>query len=149
MGASSLSSSLDAGSVPDHHNLPSDSHSDVFLSASSSLTSHPLNIGDGQVAGSPSNTSIPSSSPSLSSSPSSPRKDGRVSKDSGGVNRAHRDSESSSKPDDLWSISFEQFLASILTEEALVQYFEQMYSVSEAVQKMRNRRLATRQTSVN
>lgn len=52
-----------------------------------------------------------------------------------------------SKPDSDWSITFEQFLASILTEQPLVDYFEKQIDVTESVSKMRNRRLLTRQTS--
>ena len=58
-------------------------------------------------------------------------------------------SSSLSKPDDNWSISFEQFLASMLTEGALVTYFEKIHNVSDPIAKMRNRRLITRQTSMN
>lgn len=56
-------------------------------------------------------------------------------------------SSSSSKIDVEWSISFEQFLASMLTESAIVKYFEQQYDVTDAVARMRNRRLLMRQTS--
>ncbi|XP_061166989.1 TBC1 domain family member 9-like isoform X2 [Saccostrea echinata] len=52
-----------------------------------------------------------------------------------------------SKPDSDWSISFEQMVASLLTEQPLVTYFEKQVDVSEAVSKMRNRRLITRQSS--
>ncbi|XP_055998545.1 TBC1 domain family member 9-like isoform X2 [Ostrea edulis] len=51
-----------------------------------------------------------------------------------------------SKPDSDWSISFEQLVASLLTEQPLVTYFENHEDVSEAVSKMRNRRLITRQS---
>ena len=54
---------------------------------------------------------------------------------------------SSSKIDVEWSITFEQFLASMLTESAIVKYFELQYDVTEAVGKMRNRRLLMRQMS--
>ncbi|XP_041366492.1 TBC1 domain family member 9-like [Gigantopelta aegis] len=56
-------------------------------------------------------------------------------------------SSSSSKPDSDWSISFEQFLASMLTEPVLVDFFEQTYDVTDAVSHMRNKRLLTRQNS--
>ena len=52
-----------------------------------------------------------------------------------------------SKPDSDWSINFEQMVASLLTEQPLVTYFEKQSDVSEAVAKMRNRRLITRQSS--
>lgn len=52
-----------------------------------------------------------------------------------------------SKPDSDWSISFEQMVASLLTEQPLVTYFEKQCDMSEAVAKMRNRRLITRQSS--
>ena len=54
---------------------------------------------------------------------------------------------SSSRPDSDWSISFEQFLASMLTEPVLVNFFEQVYEVTDAVSHMRNKRLLTRQNS--
>ena len=54
---------------------------------------------------------------------------------------------SSSKIDVEWSITFEQFLASMLTESAIVKYFEKQYDVTESVGKMRNRRLLMRQMS--
>lgn len=56
-------------------------------------------------------------------------------------------SDSSSKPDTDWLITFEQFLASMLTEPPVVKYFEQMVDVSSLVQGLRNRRLA-RHTSI-
>ncbi|CAG5132488.1 unnamed protein product [Candidula unifasciata] len=49
-----------------------------------------------------------------------------------------------SKPDDDWSISFEQLLASVLTETPLVDFFERIYDTTEAVAALRNRRLITR-----
>lgn len=52
-----------------------------------------------------------------------------------------------SKPDSDWSITFEQMVASLLTEQPLVTYFEKQCDMSEAVAKMRNRRLITRQSS--
>lgn len=57
-------------------------------------------------------------------------------------------SSSSSKIDVDWSISFEQFLASMLTESALVKYFEKVIDLHEAVDKYRHRRLLMRQSSV-
>lgn len=57
-------------------------------------------------------------------------------------------SSSLSRPDEGWSISFEQFLASMLTEGTLVNYFESIHDVSDAIARMRNRRLVTRQASV-
>ncbi|XP_036360730.1 TBC1 domain family member 9 isoform X4 [Octopus sinensis] len=56
-------------------------------------------------------------------------------------------SDASSKPDSDWLITFEQFLASMLTEPPVVKYFEQNINVSSLVQTLRNRRLA-RHTSV-
>ncbi|ESO97799.1 hypothetical protein LOTGIDRAFT_152898 [Lottia gigantea] len=52
-----------------------------------------------------------------------------------------------SKADEDWSISFEQLVASLLTEPPVVAYFEQKADISEPVQRMRNRRLLTRQAS--
>lgn len=66
----------------------------------------------------------------------------------GNLQRGERTiSSSSSKVDIDWSISFEQFLASMLTEPALVKYFEQRIDLQEAVDKTRNRRLLMRQQS--
>ena len=56
-------------------------------------------------------------------------------------------STASSKVDVDWSISFEQFLASMLTEPALVKYFENQTDLLEAVSKTRNRRMLMRQSS--
>ncbi|XP_060086343.1 TBC1 domain family member 9-like [Ylistrum balloti] len=56
--------------------------------------------------------------------------------------------QSFSKPDSDWSISFEQFIASMLTEPALVEFFEKHTDVTESVAKMRNRRLMKRQLGV-
>ncbi|GAB1598460.1 TBC1 domain family member 9B-like isoform X1 [Argonauta hians] len=56
-------------------------------------------------------------------------------------------SDTSSKPDSDWLITFEQFLASMLTEPPIVKYFEHNVNVSSLVQTLRNRRLA-RHTSV-
>ncbi|KAL8560078.1 hypothetical protein ACOMHN_041547 [Nucella lapillus] len=61
--------------------------------------------------------------------------------------QASSSSSSQSRPDEGWSISFEQFLASVLTEGALVAYFERTHDVSDPIRRMRNRRLVTRQTS--
>jgi hypothetical protein len=56
-------------------------------------------------------------------------------------------SQAHSKPDSDWSISFEQFIASMLTEQPLVEYFERKVDITEDIAKMRNRRLLTRQQS--
>ncbi|XP_076116678.1 TBC1 domain family member 9-like [Mytilus galloprovincialis] len=56
-------------------------------------------------------------------------------------------SQPHSKPDSDWSISFEQFIASMLTEPPLVEYFEKIIDITEDIAKMRNRRLLTRQQS--
>ncbi|XP_053384071.1 TBC1 domain family member 9-like isoform X2 [Mercenaria mercenaria] len=70
------------------------------------------------------------------------------SKASASVHRGERTiSTSSSKIDTDWSISFEQFLASMLTESALVRYFETPIDLCEAIDKTRNRRLLMRQQS--
>ncbi|XP_033751283.1 TBC1 domain family member 9-like [Pecten maximus] len=55
--------------------------------------------------------------------------------------------QSFSKPDSDWSISFEQFIASMLTEPPLVEFFEKHTDVTESVAKVRNRRLMKRQIS--
>ena len=56
-------------------------------------------------------------------------------------------SSANSKPDSDWSITFEQFLASVLTEQDLVEYFERQVNVRAAIEKYRNRRLIERQNS--
>lgn len=57
--------------------------------------------------------------------------------------------KNTSKPDADWSISFEQLLASMLTEPALVDFFERIYDTTDAVASLRNRRLVTRMQSVS
>ena len=47
-----------------------------------------------------------------------------------------------------WYITFEQFLASVLTEQPLVKFFEKPEPVKPAIERMRNRKLA-RQNSTN
>ncbi|KAK6190175.1 hypothetical protein SNE40_002098 [Patella caerulea] len=64
---------------------------------------------------------------------------------------SHQSSESTksagSKADGDWSITFEQIMASMLTEPPIVAYFEQQSDISEPVQRMRNRRLQTKHSS--
>ncbi|XP_059170667.1 TBC1 domain family member 9B-like isoform X2 [Physella acuta] len=55
--------------------------------------------------------------------------------------------KNTSKPDEDWSISFEQLLASLLTEPSLVDYFERIYDTTDAVAALRNRRLTARVTA--
>ena len=52
-------------------------------------------------------------------------------------------SSTTDKTDHDWSISFEQFLASVLTEEHLVAFFEKSHSVSKAICRVRNRPMST------
>ena len=74
--------------------------------------------------------------------------DSGVSISSLNIKRGERTiSSSSSKIDHEWSITFEQFLASMLTESPIVRYFEQQYDVTDSVARMRNRRLLMRQAS--
>jgi len=54
---------------------------------------------------------------------------------------------SESTIDHSWSISFEQFLASMLTEEPLVSYFESQVDVMPAIERFRNRRLQRQSSS--
>ena len=56
-------------------------------------------------------------------------------------------STSPSLVDMYWSITFEQFLASMLTEPALVEFFEERRDLSETIDKFRNRRLYDRSNS--
>jgi len=51
------------------------------------------------------------------------------------------DRSSASAVDHDWSITFEQFLASMLTEQPLVGYFESQIDVIPAIERFRNRRL--------
>jgi len=46
-----------------------------------------------------------------------------------------------------WTISFEQFFPSILTEPALCEFFERKHEILDAVARLRNRHVITRQTS--
>lgn len=54
---------------------------------------------------------------------------------------------SGAEVDSAWSISFEQYLASMLTEPALVKYFEQRVDLTPVIEKFRNRRLYSRSES--
>ena len=51
--------------------------------------------------------------------------------------------------DDQWSISFEQLLASVLTEPALCEFFERKHDPSDAIARLRNRRGMERQSSIS
>ncbi|RUS90405.1 hypothetical protein EGW08_001810 [Elysia chlorotica] len=53
------------------------------------------------------------------------------------------------KPDADWSVSFEQLLASMLTESPLVDFFERIYDTTDAVASLRNRRLVSRMQSAS
>jgi len=57
--------------------------------------------------------------------------------------------ESTSQPDRDWCITYEQFLASMLTEPPLVSFFENKDDLSVAVDRYRNRRLIDRQNSIS
>ena len=48
-----------------------------------------------------------------------------------------------------WAITFEQFMASVFTEPALVKYFESQYEISPAIERFRNRRLLVRPNSIS
>ena len=52
-----------------------------------------------------------------------------------------------SQIDLYWSVTFEQFLASMLTEPALVNFFEEKVDLAEPIEKFRNRRLYDRSNS--
>lgn len=54
---------------------------------------------------------------------------------------------SGAQPDLDWSVSFEQFLASMLTEPALVEFFECQTDVCSAVDRFRNKRFVDRWSS--
>jgi len=56
---------------------------------------------------------------------------------------------SGSTVDHDWSITFEQFLASMLTEQPLIGYFESEVDVISAVDRFRNRRLQRRSSSAS
>ena len=51
--------------------------------------------------------------------------------------------------DDRWSISFEQFLASVLTEPDLCVFFERKHDPSDAINRLRNRHGMERSLSVD
>lgn len=57
------------------------------------------------------------------------------------------DSRRGSAPDGDWSISFEQVLASLLTEPALVNYFEKKHDISSKMAICRAQRAVERQIS--
>lgn len=59
------------------------------------------------------------------------------------------ESTTSSKPDSDWTITFEQVLASMLTEEALVTFFEKQIDILSSISSMRNRRLVSKQTTLD
>ena len=56
---------------------------------------------------------------------------------------------SSCLPDADWYITFEQFLASILTEPALVDFFEKQIDIMPSIDRYRNRRLLERSSSIS
>jgi hypothetical protein len=101
----------------------------------------------------------------MSSTASTPDGATPVSETSGGMNSSHAipvsgsrhsvASEASSmtsstcEPDRDWSITFEQLLASMLTESALVDFFEMPINIIPAIERYRNRRLLERQTSLS
>lgn len=57
------------------------------------------------------------------------------------------DSRRGSAPDGDWSISFEQVLASLLTEPALVNYFEKKHDIRSKMAVCKAQRAVERQTS--
>jgi hypothetical protein len=66
-----------------------------------------------------------------------------------GQTRQSDSTSSSYKPDLDWSITFEQFLASMLTETPLVKFFEKEEDLQGAVDRFRCRRLMQRTSSVS
>ncbi len=56
---------------------------------------------------------------------------------------------SSHLPDQDWSITFEQVLASMLTETPLVDFFEHNTDLRTSIEKYRNRRLLERSASIS
>ncbi len=58
-------------------------------------------------------------------------------------------SSATSLMDQDWAITFEQFLASLLTEPPLVQFFEKRATLSAAIDHFRNRRLYEKSSSVS
>lgn len=50
-------------------------------------------------------------------------------------------SNDTSKPDQWWSITFEQFLASVLTEAPLSDFFEKKVDVCSAIEKLKQRKI--------
>ena len=51
--------------------------------------------------------------------------------------------------DDQWSVSFEQFLASVLTEPTLCEFFDRKHDPTDAVAQLRNRRANDRHSSIS
>jgi len=54
---------------------------------------------------------------------------------------------STSQMDSSWFITFEQLLASVLTESALVNYFEQLIDLTQTIERFRSRRLLRHMSS--
>ncbi|XP_013413337.1 TBC1 domain family member 9 isoform X1 [Lingula anatina] len=62
--------------------------------------------------------------------------------------RTESECSSSYKPDDEWSITYEQLLASLNNEPVLVRFFEKSYDIIEAIDSFRNRHMLQRQGSM-
>lgn len=60
---------------------------------------------------------------------------------------ADHDASDNPRVDLEWSISFEQFLASMLTEPELVSYFDAQIDLNPAIERFRNRRLNRQSTT--
>jgi len=48
----------------------------------------------------------------------------------------------------LWNITFEQFFSALYTETPLVEFFEMKYEISQFIDKLRNRKVIERSSSV-
>jgi len=88
-----------------------------------------------------SDNGLPAHPPESSTSPAADAMSGKP--DTLDLNRT-----SGSSLDHDWSMTFEQFLASMLTEQPLISYFESQMDLIPAVERFRNRRLQ-RQTSAS
>ncbi|XP_064601750.1 TBC1 domain family member 9B-like isoform X2 [Liolophura sinensis] len=62
---------------------------------------------------------------------------------------AESGSSNSTKYDVDWSVTFEQYLASMLIEEPIVRFFEKEAKIIAVIERMRSQKLYTRQTSTS
>ena len=78
-----------------------------------------------------------------------PQEDARQSMKTSQSTHSVASSTNSHLPDADWSITFEQFLASILTEGPLVDFFEKQNNILPVIDRYRNRRILERSESIS